>query len=424
MSQSTTTTLLTEDNQKLLQSLIDNGIIDETAVGSIYDMKNKEVQEAVIAKLGYEPHIGPRDDGRFITKLKVSDKWKQFSASSVPKLYQSLYDFYFGDANITLEQVFPRFMRYRRDMQKVAPKTILENANDWKKYLQDTDLSKTPMRNLKPKDYIRFFENITKGGKLTSKCVCNIKSLLNKMYAYAIREELVEYNPLTSIDFSEFNYYVPDNSSKVYTWENRQKLLAYLRNIKEPYSLAIQFDFQVTCRIGEIKALRWENVDFENRAITINEQALSQRQMQDDLTFGKSTTEVVSRIKGNTTKGKRIIAMTSECMRILMLAKELNPNGKYVFMPRGEIMLTNTFNKYLKKYCNEADVPYYSSHKIRFSSCSILYNYNKDLAETSEVMGHSQTATTLHYVRNTGNFEKLRNDMEKALMVDAPDCTK
>lgn len=424
MPQSTTTTLLTEDNQKLLQSLLESGIIDKTAVESIYDMKNKEVQEAVIAKLGYEPHIGPRDDGRFITKIKVNGKWKQYNALSVPALYQILYDLYFGDANITLEQLFPRFMLYRRDMQKVAPKTILENANDWKKYLQDTDLSKTPMHNLKPKDYIRFFENITKGGKLTSKCVCNIKSLLNKMYAYAIREELVDYNPITSIDFSEFSYYVPDNSNQVYSLENRQKLLTHLRDIAEPYSLAIQFDFQVTCRIGEIKALRWENVDFVNRTITINEQALSQRQLQDDLSFSKSTTEVVPRIKGNTARGKRTLPMTSECMRILMLAKEINPNGDYVFMPHGKIMLTNTFNKYLKKYCKEANVPYFSSHKIRFTSCSTLYMTSNDLTEVSKAMGHSQTATTLHYLRNVTNTTDTLEHMEHAFGVVAPDCTK
>lgn len=256
------------------------------------------------------------------------------------------------------------------------------------------------------------------------KCVCNVKSLLNKMYAYAIREELVDYNPITSIDFSEFSYYVPDNSDKVYTLENRQKLLAHLRNITEPYSLAIQFDFQVTCRIGEIKALRWENVDFDNRSITIKEQALSQRQLQNDMSFGKSTTEVVPRIKGNTTRGKRTLPMTSECMRILLLAKEINPDGEYVFMPHGEIMLTNTFNKYLKKYCKEVNIPYYSSHKIRFTSCSTLYKISNDLTEVNKAMGHSQTATTLHYLRNVTNTTDTLEHMENAFGVVAPDCTK
>lgn len=360
--------ILTEDSQKLLQTLIDNAIIDETAVEYIKDMKKKEIIKAVTEKIGHEVKIYARENGRIFTKIKTGNKWKQFTASNEQDLYENLYNFFYGDSNITLAQIFPRFMLYRRDMNKVTPKTLQENLNDWNKYLKNTDLSTVPMHDLKPKDYIHFFETITKGRNLTSKCVCNIKSLLNKIYAYAIREELVEYNPIKSIDFSEFNYYVPDNSNKVYTLENRQKLLNYLKDIIEPYSLAIQFDFQITCRIGEIKALRWDNVDFENRTITINEQALSQRQLQDDLTFGKSTTEIVPRIKGNTSRGKRTLPMTSECIRILTLAKEINPDGEYVFMPYGKIMLTNTFNKYLKKYCHAAEVPYFSSHKIRFTS--------------------------------------------------------
>lgn len=413
------------DYRSILQSLCADGTIQATAVEKkISDMTRKEIKTQVINKLGYEPKIYTRKDGRQFAKIKLNNKWTQFLGTNEAEVYKKLYDFYYGDHNITLADLFPRFMLYRRDMQKVTPKTILENANDWKKYLQGTDLSTTPMCDLKPKDYIHFFEKMTKGGKLTSKCVCNVKSLLNKMYTYAIREELVEYNPIKSIDFSEFNYYVPDNSSKVYTLENRQKLLSHLYNIIEPYSLAIQFDFQVTCRIGELKALCWENVDFENGTITINQQALSQRQLQDDMTFGKSTTEVVSRIKGNTARGKRVLPMTAECVRILTLAKEINPDGEYVFMPNGEIMLTNTFNKYLKKYCNEANVPYYSSHKIRFTSCSTLFKSNGDLSEASEVMGHSQTATTLHYIRNTTDIEKIREDMEKAFKVDAPTCTK
>ena len=107
-----------------------------------------------------------------------------------------------------------------------------------------------------------------------------------------------------------------------------------------------------------------------------------------------------------------------------MLAKVINPNGDYVFMPHGKIMLTNTFNKYLKKYCKEANVPYFSSHKIRFTSCSTLYMTSNDLTEVSKAMGHSQTATTLHYLRNVTNTTDTLEHMEHAFGVVAPDCTK
>jgi len=420
MSNTKNISILTEDNRGFLQSLIDHGIIDSTAIESIDDMTKKEIIKAVTVKLGHEPKIYTRKDGRIFTKIKINGKWKQFTAPSEQDLYRNLYDFYYGDASITLEQVFPRFMLYRRDMKKVSDKTILENAKDWNAFLRDSELIQIPIRNLKTKDFIRFFEEITKARTLTHKRVTNVKSLLNKLFAYCIREELADYNPISSIDFSEFNYYVADNSDKVYSIEDRDILLSYLHNVKEPFALAIQLDFQLTCRIGELKALRWENINFDNRTITIKEQALRQRKLNDDMTFSKHVVEVVPRIKGNTERGKRILPMTEEARRLLLVAKEINPDGKYVFMPFGRLMQTSTFNAYLKKYCESAGVPYLSSHKIRFTSCSLLYRTTNDIAEVSKVMGHSQTATTLHYLRNVVNSVNVLSDMENAF---APKCT-
>jgi integrase len=334
-------------------------------------------------------------------------------------LYKNLYRLLYGDTYITLAELFPRFMLYRRDMNKVSDKTMRENLGDWNRYLKDSDLVNIPLRDLKPRHFIAFFEVITKDRTMTSKSVGNIKSLLNKMYAYAIREELTEQNPVKTIDFSEFKYYIPDNSEKVYTLENRYKLLCYLHDMTEPYALAIQLDFQLTCRIGELKALRWESIDFGNHTITINKQALVQHTMNDDLTFNPATVKVVPQIKGNTPSGKRKLPMTREAERILRLAKEINPDGEYVFMPNGKLMLTDTFNEYLRKYCNEADVPYLSSHKIRFTSCSTLYN-GENLAEISKLMGHSQVATTLHYLRNVNDHSNMLEQMENAFAVSAP----
>lgn len=413
------------DYKNVLLSLVDSGILNETAVENmISEMTKNKIKNAVIAKLGHEPKIYYHNDGkRIFTKIKLDGTWKQILGYDIDDLYKKLYEFYHSDFDITLTDLFPKFMLNRRDKKKVCSKTMQENKRDWDRYLKDSEIAKIPMRKLKPRDYITLFENITMNRTLTYKSVSNIRSLLNKMYAFAIEKEYVEYNPVLSVDFSEFKYYVPDNSDKAYSIENRQKLLSYLYNIVEPYSLAIQLDFQLTCRIGEIKALRWENVDFDNRTITIKEQALNQREMKDDLTFDKTIIEVVPRVKGDTPQGKRIIPMTTEAMRILQLAKEINPTGEFVFMPYGRIMLTDTFNDYLKKYCNKAGVPYYSSHKIRFTSCSTLYN-GDNLAEVSRLMGHSQVQTTLHYLRNVHDTSEMLSQMENAFAVAAPNCTK
>ena len=59
---------------------------------------------------------------------------------------------------------------------------------------------------------------------------------------------------------------------------------------------------------------------------------------------------------------------------IFAKAKEINPNGIYIFEPNGSLMTTDSFNRRLKKYCREAGVPYYSSHKIRFYNASTAYD--------------------------------------------------
>lgn len=116
--------------------------------------------------------------------------------------------------------------------------------------------------------------------------------------------------------------------------------------------------------------------------------------------------DVVNQMKGNTSHGFRKQFLTDESLKILHKAKELNPNGIYVFEPNGEIMTTDSFNRRLKKYCKEAGVPYHSSYKIRFYNASTAFDGN-NLTTLSYLMGHSETATTLHYLRNVN---KRKND--------------
>ena len=66
-------------------------------------------------------------------------------------------------------------------------------------------------------------------------------------------------------------------------------------------------------------------------------------------------------------------------------------------------MTTNCFNRRLKKYCEECGITYHSSHKIRFYNASTAYNNGIPLTDLAKLMGHSQTATTLHYLRNVSN---------------------
>ena len=303
--------------------------------------------------------------------------------------------------NITLQEAFEEWLLFRRDSTSVKTKTIKENVFDWNRFFKDTELANSKIKNISSKMLRQFFTQLTKDRKYTYKRVSNARSILSGIFFWAIEEDILEHNPLSDVNFKRFSYKpVEDQTDNVFSEQDVKKLLSYLQEINDdPYALAIQLAFNLFIRIGELKAIKFDDVDFDNRTVYLHSQVLLDNDLEDDLSFSKRKVVISDQMKGYTSKGYRQEYLTDQAICILKKAKQLNPNGTLVFEPFGKPMLTDTFNERLKKYCNECGIPYHSSHKIRFYCASTAYDgYN--LVTISKLMGHSQVATTIHYLRN------------------------
>lgn len=305
----------------------------------------------------------------------------------------------------TLQDLYEEWLIFRRDNTSAKAKTIQENVCEWNLFFKNTELAKMPIVDIKPITLIRFFRKLTKDREYTHKRISNARSVLNGIMAYAIESEIITHNPVSDVNFKQFTYKpVEIQSDNVFSKEDTTKLLSYLKSINEPYSLAIQLSFYLFIRVGETKGLRWSDIDFEARTIYLHRQVTTERILNDDLTFSKRKTVVSDQMKGNTSHGFRKQYLTDNALKILQKAKELSPYSIYIFEPNGQVMTTDSFNRRLKKYCKEANVPYHSSHKIRFYNASTAYD-GKNLVTISKLMGHSQVETTLHYLRNVQKDE-------------------
>lgn len=182
-----------------------------------------------------------------------------------------------------------------------------------------------------------------------------------------------------------------------YTAEERKKLLDYLSDVKEMYSYAIQLDFYLTCRIGELLALKREDVDGDY--IYINRTLRQNYNIDENLHFTLGETSNEKRLKGNEESGFKAIFLTPKAREIIQKVIAINPSGEFLFMKYNRQLNPNTFNEYLQRYCEKADVPYRSSHQIRFTMATNLYKNGVDLTEISKMPEHADTATTWHYIR-------------------------
>lgn len=148
-------------------------------------------------------------------------------------------------------------------------------------------------------------------------------------------------------------------------------------------------------RIGEIKGLSWNSEN--GGTVVIQKQLIKERTLQDDMKFS-APHRVLKDPKGNPFYSIRTEVLPEEGVRVLEKMKELNPDGELLFIYEGRTLTTDTFNRRLMKYCEAIGIPYLSSHKIRFTGASMLYDAGVKPIDIQPLLGHSTLAMTQHYI--------------------------
>lgn len=378
--------------------------LSEISEKILYMNKKQEIERK------YKDKIKERKDGR---QFYIYIDRKQYTAITYQGLLDILFELEYGRERSSMSELFSEWMIWRRDCSPVTDKTLKEDVNNWKRYLQDNPISKIPLVELTPKDFIKVFRSWTKDRQMTRKKFNNVKSLINGIFYYAIEDGIVAHNPVKDVNSKQFTFKPVNNDDDVFTRQDRQKILAHLSDNDDMYSLAIQLDFQLVIRIGELLALKWSDIKDGN--IHIQGQLLTERKMNDDLTFTKREHITVDHVKGNTDQGYRFQPLTDEAKRLLEKIREQNPHGEYILMKDGRQLNANSFNRWLKRYCEECNVPVRSSHKIRFCVASILYDNGLPLTVLQQLLGHTTTAMTLHYLRRVTPTKDTANLINSAL---------
>ena len=161
------------------------------------------------------------------------------------------------------------------------------------------------------------------------------------------------------------------------------------------YARAITVTFCLYTRIGEIKALKWEDIDFKKRTINIHS---SMRRTHDK--DGKQIYIYTNTTKGRKKSGQRVEPMSDTAFKVLKEQRRQNPFSEYVFMENGHAPDTTQFNRWLKRICKDVDVVYLSSQKIRFSAVTRMHDSGIPLSKIQKIAGHATPSTTEGYIRN------------------------
>jgi len=333
-------------------------------------------------------------DGRYKTKNP------QVTSTTYDGLIEKLYKYYFKPNYPTLESLFETWI----DVQKEDPDVMQNTYNNyiyvWNRWLKGSELIQMPIKKIKPAVLLQFYKSTTCGRAISRTTLSNIKGLVNSLYDYAVYKEYIPTNSARGVNTRKLKCKVVDHSTEVYTSEERETLLNYLKDLEEDdiYALAIELHFRLGCRIGELRALQWSDYDEQYSTIRICKQIRLAKKGSTYEHYGRF--ELVPHTKGGE-GGNRTLLVTPKARKVLQRVKAMNLHceGNFIFSNNGVPLYADTYNEHLKKYDYACGIRYFSSHKIRFWSVSAQVQNGMDATRIQYNAGHSDMNTTFHYMR-------------------------
>ncbi|MGM0175363.1 tyrosine-type recombinase/integrase [Enterococcus sp. DIV0800] len=209
--------------------------------------------------------------------------------------------------------------------------------------------------------------------------------LLKGCLAAAVKKSLVTLNPCREIILPK------RKKSKIHALKKQEqkKLENAARTVSGQKGLPLLISLQAGLRIGEIAGLKWENIDFDNKTITVEQtyQRISIFKKRD-----KKTSLVYQEAK--TEASKRVVPMTNE---LFLKLKEKRKNSQYEFVftsgsrPCEPRLLTYHFQNIVKK----AGLFSIHFHQLRHTFATRCLEKNHDIASISRLLGHASTRMTL-----------------------------
>ncbi len=205
---------------------------------------------------------------------------------------------------------------------------------------------------------------------------------------------------------------IPKNQTRVLSRTEQERLIQYLSQNTDEYSFGILLALFTGMRIGEICALRWEDVSLCDRTVTVR--STMQRLQTFDKSNHEKTEVVISDPKSDASA--RVIPLTESCAK--RLASRYCEKG-HAFVLTGEVgryVEPRTLQYKLKKYTKKCGLEGVHFHTLRHTFATRCVEVDFEVKSLSEILGHANPRITLErYVHSS--LELKRDNMKKLTAV-------
>lgn len=314
----------------------------------------------------------------------------------------------------TLNYVFDRYIATKYDLKA--------NTKSHYKYMYDhcvrNTFGKRIITDIKYSDVKFFYYSLIHEGGLQINSVDNVHTILHPAFEMAVRDGVLRKNPASGV-MGEIKKSSGRNKGvrHALTLEQQRAFLTYAANSEtyKHWMPLLTVLFGTGCRVGEVIGLRWQDLDYDNRSISVNHTVVYISVDGAKRDFHVSTPK--------TEAGVRFIPMMDAVKQAFeteyAVQKEIgfntqvvdgmsgfifrNRNGK-LFNP---IVVNSAIRRIYEAYNAEEIIkasregrtplviPRFSCHHIRHTFCTRFCENETNLKVIQSIMGHANIETTM-----------------------------
>ena len=315
----------------------------------------------------------------------------------------------------SVNDTFDRYMSTKYNLRESTKSSYLYTYDH---YVRDT-FGKKRIADIKYSDVLQFYYYLLNEVKISLGTLDTVHCLLHPTFQLAVRDEIIRNNPTDGV-MKEISRESGKNRGirHALTVEQQRAFMEYIANHQIYYHWWPMFTVLLGtgCRIGEALGLRWQDLDYDKRTISINH-SLSYYQKPE------SNKSVLRISKPKTEAGIRTIPMLDIVKDAFeMIWEEQKENGwtdaeidgmtGFVFCNRyGNIMNAQSVNRAIKRISSAYNateeieakkehrepvlLPDFSAHSLRHTFCTRLCERETNLKIIQSIMGHKDIQTTM-----------------------------
>ena len=310
------------------------------------------------------------------------------------------------DPDITIPELLRR--KYEEDyaMNFVGEQGYARNLGGIA-LLERSGFGKMPIVDITEMQIKAFLRSMT---KYSDSVIKKTYQQLTAAFKVAVEKGVVERNPMDASDIRRPKSSKKPKDVRGFTQEEQARFLEALRDFKVPrnrneYKLQLLIELYSGMRMGEINALKPENIDFENGLIHVRSTVSRGLEYRVFIKEGAKTDAGVRDIPIN----KALEPVLQEAME----RKRRNPLGLVFYDHlKNDLITTSQVNCFFHRICKKAEISVRGQHALRHTFATRCIEADVPPVVLKKWLGHKDIHMTLDIYADV--FDSMHNSaMEK-----------